>query len=106
MAHDDFATEPVPGLPEKLPEGETILWQGRPDWWALTREALSLWWVMGYFALLAAWRFLSVMGEVPLGQSIGLSRLVRCFLLTPDVPTGRFSKACGMAAIQEKDQPT
>ena len=71
MSHDDFATEPIPGLPERLPEGETILWQGRPDWWALTREALSLWWVMGYFCLLAAWRFASVMDELPLGQAIG-----------------------------------
>ena len=26
--HDDFAFEPVPGLPELLPQGETLLWQG------------------------------------------------------------------------------
>jgi len=30
--HDDFAGEPVRGLPEKLPAGERILWQGMPDW--------------------------------------------------------------------------
>jgi hypothetical protein len=54
--HDDFQTEPVRGLPENLPEGEHILWQGRPDWWALTKEALSFWWVAGYFAFLFAWR--------------------------------------------------
>ncbi len=56
-AHDDFAFEPVPGLPERLPEGELILWQGRPDAWALAREALNLNWVAGYFAVLALWRF-------------------------------------------------
>jgi hypothetical protein len=28
--HDDFQTEPVRGLPENLPEGEHILWQGHP----------------------------------------------------------------------------
>ncbi len=29
--HDDFAFDPLPGLPEALPAGENILWQGRPD---------------------------------------------------------------------------
>ena len=24
--------EPVPGLPETLPEGESMLWQGKPGW--------------------------------------------------------------------------
>lgn len=56
MPHDDFQTEPVRGLPEDLPEGEHILWQGQPDWWALTKEALSFWWVAGYFTFLFAWR--------------------------------------------------
>jgi hypothetical protein len=54
--HDDFQTEPVRGLPENLPEGEHILWQGQPDWWALTKDALSFWWVAGYFIFLFAWR--------------------------------------------------
>lgn len=71
MSHDDFAVEPIPGLPEELPAGETILWQGRPNWWALTRDALAFWWVMGYFGVLAVWRFVSVMGDLPLGQAIG-----------------------------------
>ena len=54
--HDDFATEPVKGLPERPPEGEDILWQGRPKTWALARDALALYWVAGYFVLLAGWR--------------------------------------------------
>ncbi|GAB5447253.1 photosynthetic complex putative assembly protein PuhB [Gymnodinialimonas sp.] len=54
--HDDFQTEPVRGLPEALPEGEEILWQGQPSWWALVQESLSLWWVVGYFVFLFAWR--------------------------------------------------
>lgn len=56
MEHDDFATEPIPGLPEVLPKDEVILWQGRPDTLALARQALSLYWVLGYFAFLAFWR--------------------------------------------------
>ena len=73
MPHDDFEIEPVPGLPELPPQGEEILWQGRPDWWALSKEALSLWWVAGYFVVLAAWRFVSVVDLMPLGQAVGAS---------------------------------
>ena len=73
MVHDDFQIEPVPGLPERPPEGEQILWQGRPDWWALTQEALSFWWVAGYFAVLTIWRFVSVIDLMPFGQAVGAS---------------------------------
>ena len=69
--HDDFEIEPVEGLPERPPEGEHILWQGRPNWWRLTWEALSLPWVLGYFAVLTLWRFVSVIDLLPLGQAIG-----------------------------------
>lgn len=71
MSHDDFEIEPVEGLPERPPQGEQILWQGRPDWVALAVDALSLKWVAGYFVLLAAWRFVSVFDLLPLGQAIG-----------------------------------
>ncbi|MEL6700734.1 MAG: photosynthetic complex putative assembly protein PuhB [Pseudomonadota bacterium] len=54
--HDDFAFEPIPGLPEALPEGESILWQGRPKALPLARQSLWLNWVIGYFALLVVWR--------------------------------------------------
>ena len=73
MSHDDFEIEPVPGLPERPPEGEQILWQGRPDWWALSKESLNLWWVAGYFGVLAVWRFASVVDLMPLSQAIGAS---------------------------------
>ncbi len=54
--HDDFAIEPVPGLPAAPPKGEVVLWQGRPETWALAREALGVTWVAGYFVVLAIWR--------------------------------------------------
>jgi len=56
MAHDDLQIEPVRGLPERPPEGERILWQGRPDWRALARRWLRVRWVIAWFALLAVWR--------------------------------------------------
>lgn len=62
--HDDFAFEPIPGLPEHLPKGEVILWQGRPDWWALTKSSLGFWWVSGWFAVLVVWRFVAVSDQM------------------------------------------
>lgn len=54
--HDDFAFEPVPGLPERPPAGEEILWQGRPAVWALAREAFKIYWIAFYFVILVLWR--------------------------------------------------
>jgi len=54
MLEHDF--EPVEGLPERPPEGETVLWQGSPDWKALLRHAFHLRWIASYFVLLAVWR--------------------------------------------------
>ena len=60
--HDDFAFEPIPGLPERLPDGETILWQGSPDWRALAIAAFHVRKVVVYFALLLAWRLVTADG--------------------------------------------
>ena len=57
--HDDFAFEPIPGLPEHLPRGETMLWQGSPDWLALEVSAFHVRKVGAYFALLLAWELSS-----------------------------------------------
>jgi hypothetical protein len=43
-------------LPDFLPTGEQILWQGAPDAWRLARGAFRLGPVAVYFLLLAAWR--------------------------------------------------
>lgn len=52
--HSDI--EPVPGLPEPLPPGETILWQGTPDWRVLARTAFHTRKIAIYFGVLALWR--------------------------------------------------
>lgn len=54
MSEHDF--EPVRGLPGDLPRGETLLWQGAPDWWKLAQRAFHLRSVAIYFALLVVWR--------------------------------------------------
>ena len=87
MSHDDFNFEPIRGLPEQLPEGEHILWQGATDPWRLAREALGLRWVAGYFALLAFWRVGVSSADVPFGVAIMhglpflLSGVVACAIL-------------------------
>lgn len=53
--HDDFAFEPIPGLPSKLPEGETLLWQGSPNWRSMAVQAFHIRKLAIYFGLLLAW---------------------------------------------------
>lgn len=52
----EYDEEPVPGLPEALPPGETILWQGAPDWRVLARDAFHWRKVAVYFGVLMLWR--------------------------------------------------
>ncbi|MDG0987376.1 MAG: photosynthetic complex putative assembly protein PuhB [Paracoccaceae bacterium] len=73
MSQDDFAFEPIRGLPERPPEGEIILWQGQPNWLRLTVESLNVWWVLGYFIFLFVWRFISVSDLMPIGQALLVS---------------------------------
>jgi hypothetical protein len=47
--------ESVPGLPGPLPQGERLLWQGRPDWRRLARSGFHVPLVAAYFAVLASW---------------------------------------------------
>ena len=59
--------EPVPGLPARLPEGESILWQGAPQWKTLARRGMRVWWVAAYFAVLVVW---GMTGRLATGNSI------------------------------------
>jgi hypothetical protein len=69
MSHDDFAFDPIKGLPEVPPEGEDILWQGSPSPYALLRDALMLRWIVGYFAVLAVWRFAASLADMGPGTA-------------------------------------
>ncbi|MBS0240582.1 MAG: PH domain-containing protein [Proteobacteria bacterium] len=59
MSHDDFDTEPIPGLPARPPVGENILWQGSPHWPTVARRSLHVDLVCAYFAAVLAWRMAS-----------------------------------------------
>jgi Bacterial PH domain len=68
--HDDFAFEPIPGLPAPLPAGEEILWQGRPDVTALALQAYGIKWVAGYFVLLVLWRAARGYGDAGIAGAV------------------------------------
>lgn len=55
MIQDDFEFEPIRGLPSHLPPGESLLWQGAPDWRKLALSVYRIKIVAIYFALLGAW---------------------------------------------------
>lgn len=65
----EHGREPIPGLPDYLPEGERILWQGVPNWQQLAIRALHVRKVAIYFALLFAWRLL---GDGAVAGHVGL----------------------------------
>lgn len=61
--HDDYQSEPIRGLPERLPPGEQILWQGAPRWWQLAKDVFHIRLVAVYFAALMLWRGLYRFGD-------------------------------------------
>ena len=61
--HEDIEIEPIRGLPELPPEGERILWQGRPAWGALAWRAFGVRLVALYFAALGLWRAVEYWAE-------------------------------------------
>jgi hypothetical protein len=53
----EFDFEPVHGLPENLPAGEELRWQGAPRWGALAIRAFHVRKIALYFAILILFRF-------------------------------------------------
>lgn len=53
--------EAAHGLPERLPAGERILWQGAPDWRMLARQVMHVRTLAVYFALMLLWRVSTVL---------------------------------------------
>jgi Bacterial PH domain len=51
------------GLPEALPAGEKLLWQGSPDWKMLARHAFHVRKLATYFAAMVALRAAFVVGD-------------------------------------------
>lgn len=79
MHHDDFAFDPIRGLPEDLPEGERLLWQGSPRWQDMAWHAFHVRKVIVYFGLLTL-----LQGVMAIGSGETLAASVRpAFWLLP-----------------------
>jgi hypothetical protein len=62
LGHEhDF--EPQHGLPEALPAGETLLWQGAPEWRSLAAQVFHVRKIALYFALLLVLRAAFVVAD-------------------------------------------
>jgi Bacterial PH domain len=69
-------------LPEALPAGESVLWQGRPQWQGLAVRAFHVRKIAIYFALLVIWRLASAWSD---GESVILAARSAAWLLLPGV---------------------
>lgn len=62
-AHHEHEFEAAPGLPEPLPSGERILWQGRPDALELAIHAFHVRKLAIYFAAMLGVQWLFLLGD-------------------------------------------
>ena len=62
-AHHEHEFEAAPGLPEPLPAGERILWQGAPNWRVLAVQAFHVRKVAIYFAAMLGLQALYMSGQ-------------------------------------------
>ncbi|MEM8799315.1 MAG: photosynthetic complex putative assembly protein PuhB [Pseudomonadota bacterium] len=85
---DEEEFEPIHGLPELLPEGEHILWQGKPETAALAKRVFHVRLVGVYFLALAGWEMATGIADGNAGREIiastsllGVLGLLACGLL-------------------------
>jgi Bacterial PH domain len=71
----EYEYEPIPGLPQRLPVDERILWQGAPEWQTLARRAFHVRKLAAYFIALLIWRFASALLDGETLTIAGLSAL-------------------------------
>ncbi|WP_291012653.1 photosynthetic complex putative assembly protein PuhB [Hydrogenophaga sp.] len=62
-AHHEHEFEAAPGLPEPLPKGERLLWQGSPNWVQLALHAFHVRKLALYFVAMLAVQWLYLLGD-------------------------------------------
>lgn len=85
--------EPVPGLPERLPPGEQMLWQGSPDWRGVARRVFHLDLLALYFAALVGWSALDAM------RAGGISALVPAVVIPLTLSLGALAMLAMLAHL-------
>jgi Bacterial PH domain len=87
-AHHEHEFEAAPGLPEPLPRGERLLWQGSPDFRTLAIHAFHVRKLALYFAAMLGLQWVYLLGEPnaallrPLLTSAGMALLALALLTT------------------------
>lgn len=86
----EYEFEPIRGLPEPLPAGERILWQGAPEWWGLAKRAFHARKVAVYCILLLAWHCATAIadGEGATSAALATLGLVPFALVAVGLPVG------------------
>lgn len=67
--------EPIPGLPERLPDGERILWQGAPRWRGFAVRAFHLKGLVVYFGCLVALQIWTGIGDGVSSSALAVSAM-------------------------------
>lgn len=87
-AHHEHEFEAAPGLPEPLPRGERMLWQGTPEWKRLAIHAFHVRKLAIYFSVMLVLQWLYLLGEPnsallrPMAISASLALLTLVLLTT------------------------
>jgi hypothetical protein len=68
------------GVPEPLPAGEKILWQGAPSWIALAHRGFHVRQVAVYFAALLTWRVAAILAD---GGPVTAAAISGAWILLP-----------------------
>ena len=76
----EYEIEAAEGLPEPLPQGEIILWQGTPNWISMAKHVFRLQWLSLYFAVIVIWQLISVSNSEA-GLAAGWSSVALAFFL-------------------------
>lgn len=67
---EDGNPEPTPGLPQKLPDDERILWRGRPATFTFAVQALPVRMAAIYLGVFTAWRVVNLASSGATGDAI------------------------------------
>jgi len=84
--------EPVRGLPARLPIGETLRWQGSPDWKAFAIRVFHVRKIAGWFALLMAWRIATAVHD-----GVALIDIVPTLAILAGLGAAAVAVFCGFA---------
>ncbi|MEM8877412.1 MAG: photosynthetic complex putative assembly protein PuhB [Pseudomonadota bacterium] len=95
--HDFTNAEAVNRLPETLPPGEKILWQGSPNWWRFALSVFHVRLVAIYFVAVGAWQAVSALSD---GATVGAALFAGLFGLIWGVPA--LAILCFMAWLVQR----